>query len=76
MSVRARINLCRFPNKEQLSTLGHEDEVNNRTKQQGQIGEREHNRDWWTLQNIGEVSSSVASSKVPTASMTKIIVQY
>jgi len=62
--------------KEASSRQGDEDEVNSRAKQQGQVGECKHNRDWWTLQNIGEVSNSVASRKVPAASMTKIITQY
>jgi hypothetical protein len=54
---------------------GNEDEVNSRTKQKGQVGQREDNRDWWALQNIGEVSSSVASSKMPTISMSTITTQ-
>jgi len=58
------------------STLGDEDEVNSQTNQQGQVGQLKHNRDWWALQNIGEVSNSVASRRALTASMTKIIVQY
>jgi hypothetical protein len=57
--------------KETSSGQGDENEVNSRTKQHGQIDQRQHNRDWWMLQNIGEVSNSVASRKVPAASMTK-----
>jgi hypothetical protein len=30
--------------------LGDEEEVDSRTKQQGQVGHRKHNRDWRTLQ--------------------------
>jgi hypothetical protein len=62
--------------KKASSRQGDENEVNSRAKQHGQVGQRKDNRYWWPLQNIGEASSSVAGSKVPTASMTKIITQY